>query len=313
MTAEDYVYTYLKFGKELRTRRYYGPYILNLIDVVIINKTTVEPYLKDYGWVDIYWLTETPILPKHIFERLPNPLEDPSTLPHPTVLGLTATVGCGPYVLVRPREIAYSEFVWNPWYYWRHPERTVEFAAVDMPATIGEGTPFKVSVTLIDYLGARATNATVTVSLVGPMTLAATHVGEGVYEATVPGLRAGTYSVEIRAGQPIMRWSVDNKVVRTLTVGVAPAPAPIGPTIERLSAVRVGIPGVPSVEIVPPPTMAFAAPKVEVVTPRIDVALTELVGRAMKAVEAVAVPTASYAAVALGVVTLGVAVAVRRR
>jgi len=315
MTAEDYAYTYLKFGKELRTRWYYGPYILNLVDVVVVNKTTVEVYLKDYGWADVYWLTEVPILPKHVFEKLPNPLEDPSTLPHPTIPGLTAMVGYGPYALARLREVAYSELVWNPWYFWRHPERTVKFAAVDLPATVGEGTPFRVRVTLEDYLGARATNATVMVKMSGPMTLtlAATHVGGGVYEVAVPGLRAGTYTVEIRAEQPIMRWSVDNKVVRTLTVGAAPAPAPVGPTIERPPAVRVEIPGVPPVEIVPPPAIAFAAPKVEVATPRIDIASTEPVGRAMEAVKAATVPTASYAAVALGVVALGVAVAVRRR
>jgi ABC-type transport system substrate-binding protein len=315
MTAEDYAYTYLKFGKELRTRWYYGPFILNLLDVVVVNKTTVELYLKDYGWADTYPLTETPILPKHIFEKLPNPLEDPSTLPHPTIPGLTAMVGYGPYVLARTREIAYSEFVWNPRFYWRHPDRTIKFAVVDIPTTVAEGTSFKVRVVLEDYLGARATNATVTVGITGPMSmsLVATHVGGGVYEVTVPGLRAGTYTVEVRAEQPIMRWSVDNKVVRTLTVGAAPAPAPVGPVIERPPTVKVEIPGIPLVEVVPPPTISLAAPKVEVVTPRVDIASTEAVKKAVEAVGGAAVPTASYAAVALGVVALGVAVAVRRR
>ena len=315
MTAEDVAYTFLKFGKELKTRRDYGPYIDAIIDVVVVNKTTVEFYLSDYGWLDIYTFSEFRSLPKHIFEKLPNPLEDPSTLPHPTIPGLTAMIGNGPFVLAKLREIAYAELVWNPWYFWRHPERTVKFAAVDLPATIGEGTSFRVRVTLEDYLGARATNATVTVSFVGPMTLtlAATHVGGGVYEVTVPGLRAGTYSVEIYAEQPIMRWSVDNKVVRTLTVGAAPTPTPVGPTIERPPTVKVEIPGVPPVEIVPPPAISFAAPKVEVATPRIDIASTEAASKAVEASTAVAVPTASYAAVALGVVALGVAVAVRRK
>ncbi|MCC6047880.1 MAG: ABC transporter substrate-binding protein, partial [Desulfurococcaceae archaeon] len=231
MTAEDVAYTFLKFGKELKTRRDYGPYIDAMIDVVVVNKTTVEFYLKDYGWLDIYTFSEFRALPKHVFEKLPNPLEDPSTLPHPTIPGLTAMIGNGPFVLAKIREIAYAELVWNPWYFWRHPDRTVKFAAVEIPATVAEGTPFRVRVTLTDYLDARATNATVTVGITGPMTLTlpATHVGGGVYEVTVPGLRAGTYTVEVRAEQPIMRWSVDNKVVRTLTVGAAPAPAPVGP------------------------------------------------------------------------------------
>jgi ABC-type transport system substrate-binding protein len=315
MTAEDVAYTFLKFGKELRTRRDYGPYIDAMIDVVVVNKTTVEFYLKDYGWLDIYTFSEFRALPKHIFERLPNPLEDPSTLPHPTIPGLTAMIGNGPFVLARTREIAYAELVWNPWYFWRHPDRTVQFAAVEIPATVDEGTPFRVRVTLTDYLGARATNATVTVGITGPMTLTlpATHVGGGVYEATVPGLRAGTYTVEVRAEQPIMRWSVDNKVVRTLTVGAAPTPTPVGPTIERPPTVKIEIPGVPPVEVVPPPTISLAAPKVEVATPRVDIASTDAATKAVEAVEGAAVPTASYAAVALGVVALGVAVAVRRK
>jgi hypothetical protein len=186
---------------------------------------------------------------------------------------------------------------------------------VDIPATVAEGTPFRVRVTLTDYLGARATNATVTVGITGPMTLTlpATHVGGGVYEVTVPGLRAGTYTVEVRAEQPIMRWSVDNKVVRTLTVGAAPTPTPVGPTIERPPTVKIEIPGVPPVEVVPPPTISLAAPKVEVATPRVDIASTDAATKAVEAVKGAAVPTASYAAVALGVVALGVAVAVRRK
>jgi len=97
---------------------------------------------------------------------------------------------------------------------------------------------------------------------------------------------------------------VDNEVVKTPTVGVMPAPAPVGPTIERSPAVKVEIPGVPLVEIVPPSVIEI---KAEIAVP------TEFANRAMGAVKAVAVPTVSYAAVALGVVTLGVAVAVRRR
>ena len=313
MTVDDIEYTLVKFGKELKTRRYYGPDIDQLIEIRKINKTTVELYFDELGWADRYYYKDFRILPKHIFERMPDPLMDPAKVPHPFIPGLTCMIGAGPWILVK-REPAYSEFVWNPWYYWRHPDRTVQFASVSIPATVAEGASFKVSVTLTDYLGARATNATVMVKISGPMTLtlAATHVGDGTYEVTVPGLRAGTYSVEVYAEQPIMKWSVDNKVVKTLTVGAAPTPTPVGPTIERPPTVKVEIPGVPPVEIVPPPVIEFKAPKVEITVPTVSVESTE---PATKAVEAssVAVPVASYAAPVIALVALGVAIAVKRK
>ena len=314
VTAEDYAYTILKFGKELKTRWYYGPDIEQMVDIKVINKTTLEIYFKDYGWVDVFrYSEELYILPKHIFERLANPLEDPSTLPHPTVPGLTAMVGYGPYAMAK-REILYSELVWNPWYFWRYPERTVKFESVTLPAEVSEGSPFKVSVTLVDYLDSRATNASVTVKLVGPMTLtlAATHVGGGVYEATVPGLRAGTYTVEIYAEQPIMRWSVDNVYRTKISVRAVVGPPLVGPVVERPPPVVVKIPGIPPVEITPPPAIALAAPKVEVTTPVITLASTEAVPEVERAVAGVTPATMVYAAAVLAVVALGVA-AIRRK
>lgn len=315
ITAEDYAYTILKFGKELKTRRYYGPDIEQIIDVKVINKTTLEIYFKDYGWVDPYAYSERVLLPKHIFERLPNPLEDPSTLAHPTIPGLTAMIGTGPYALAKTREIAYAELVWNPWYFYRHPERTVKFAKVDIPARVGEGTPFKTSVTLVDYLGAAATNASVTVKLTGPvvLSLAATHVGGGVYEVSVPGLRGGTYTVEIYAEQPIMRWSVDNSYTTTITVEVAIGPGPTGPVIVRPPTLEVPIPGIPPVRITPPPVISFVAPKVGITTPAITINSTTAATEATGAVEAVTPATMAYGAVALSVIALGVAAAVRKR
>ncbi|MDW8010704.1 MAG: hypothetical protein RMH84_03835, partial [Sulfolobales archaeon] len=297
---------------------YYGPYLDHLVEIKVVDKTTAEVYLKDYGWVDPYSYTEFVILPKHVFERLTNPLEDPSTLPHPTVPGLPAMIGQGPYALAKIREIAYAELVWNPWYFYRHPERTVKFAAVAVPTTVGEGTSFKIQVTLEDYLGARATNASVTVKLVGPVTLTftATHIGEGVYEATVPGLKAGTYAVEIYAEQPVMKWSVDNKYTTTLTVtaAVGPGVGPIvGPVIERPPAVVIEIPGMPPLAIAPPPMITFAAPEVKITTPAIALTSAEAVPEATQAVGAVAPATLSYGAIAISVVALGISVAIRRR
>jgi ABC-type transport system substrate-binding protein len=315
MTVDDIEYTIIKFGKELRTRRYYGPDIDQLIEVRKINKTTVELYFDELGWADRYYYKDFRILPKHIFERMPDPLMDPSKVPHPFIPGLTCMIGAGPWILVK-REPAYSEFVWNPWYYWRHPDRTVQFAAVEIPATVDEGTPFRVRVTLTDYLGGRVTNATVSVRVTGPMSLSLTaaHVGNGVYEVSVPGLRAGSYDVEVYAEQPIGAiWTLDNTYRTKLTVEAAAGPGPTGPTIERPPTITVEIPGIPPVQITPPAAVTFKAPELKITTPTITVASTEAAAKAVEAVAAITTPTLSYAAVALSVIALGTAAAIRRK
>ncbi|MEM3131992.1 MAG: hypothetical protein QXV72_05140, partial [Sulfolobales archaeon] len=228
--------------------------------------------------------------------------------------GLTAMIGAGPWVLVK-REPAYTEFVWNPWYYWRHPDRTVKFAEVSIPSTVDEGKPFKLSITLTDYLGSRATNASVEVRIAGPMTLtlSATHVGAGVYEAAVPGLRAGTYTVELFAEQPIMQWSVDSKYTTKITVSAVAGPGPVGPTIERPPTVVIEIPGIPPVEISPPPIISFSPPEVKIATPVVTIASSEAVSKMMEVVTGVSAATMSYGAVALSVVALGIAIAVKKK
>ncbi len=276
MTAEDYVYTIMKFGKELKTRRYYDPWVDNIIVLRAINETTVELILSDYGWFDIYSITETRVLPKHVFEKLANPLEDPSLLPHPTKPGLTAMIGQGPFVLVK-REIAYAEFVWYPEYIWRHPDRTVHFASIELPERVDEGEPFTVRVQLVDYLGRPVTEGEVRVTLVGPRTigpLAASHVGGGVYELSVPGLPAGTYTVVIEASMPVGMWELTNKEVRTLTVG--PVAAPAAPAPIEVEVAKVEVPGLPAVEVVIPGKPEVAAPEVEVKTPAVQVTPAEV-------------------------------------
>lgn len=314
MTVDDIEYTLIKFGKELKTRRYYGPDIDMLLEVRKINKTTVELYFDELGWADRYYYKDLRVLPKHIFERLPDPLVDPSKVPHPFIPGLTAMIGNGPWVLVK-REPAYTEFFWNPWYYWRHPDRTVKFETVTIPAAISEGSSFKISTVLVDYLGSRATNASVSVKLLGPitLTLTATHAGAGVYEVTVPGLRAGKYTVEIYAEQPILMWSVDNKYTTTITVGAIVGPGLAGPVIEKPSAVVIEIPGMPSVKISPPPVISFAVPEVKLAVQPLTLTSTEAVSEMKSTVAAVSSPTMAYGAIALSILTLGAAVAIKRR
>ncbi|MET1129177.1 MAG: ABC transporter substrate-binding protein [Thermoproteota archaeon] len=300
MTAEDYVYTIAKFGKELKTRRYYDPWVDNIISIEAVDDTTAEIVLKDYGWADIYSITEMRVLPKHVFERLSNPLEDPSLLPHPTKPGLTALIGQGPFVLVK-REVAYAEMVWYPEYIWRHPERTVQFEAVDVPDSVDARTPFTVRVTITDYLGNRVTNGEVKVTLRGPTTvgpLTAAHVGDGVYEVSVPGLAEGSYTVEIEASMPVMMWKLTNKFIKQITVGAAPAPAP-GPAPVTVEVIEVEVPGMPQLKLSVPSAPQVSAPSVEVSTPSIEV----------KPAEPIQVQVSTTAVMALAILALIVSLA----
>lgn len=298
ITAEDFVYTVTKFGIELKTRRYYDPSLKNVVEIKTINRTAAVVVLKDYGWVDLYLWTEYVILPKHIFERLANPLDDPSLLPHPTIPGLKAMVGNGPFVLVK-RDVAYAEVVWNPVYIWRHPERTVLFKKVDVPTSVDAGKSFKISVQLVSYDGVTPViNGTVRVLVSGPRTLgplAATHVGEGVYELTLPGLEPGMYKLVIEASMPLAIWSLTNVYETTVAVGVitpTPTPTPtvtvpavptptatvpVAPTVGRIE-VRVGVvPELKPVTIAMPSPITVTTPVVEVVKPTVEVKPIQIV------------------------------------
>jgi ABC-type transport system substrate-binding protein len=315
ITAEDVAYTIQKFGMELKARRYYDPSLKNIIEMKVLNKTALQILFKDFGWLDLYTYTEYVPLPKHIFERLPDPTQDPSLVPHPTIQGLTAMVGSGPFVLVK-RELAYAELMWNPIYFWRHPDRTVQFKSIEAPTAVDAGKPFTVRVTLVDYLGAPVTNGTVKVSVSGPRTLGpftARHVGSGVYEVTVPGLDAGTYKLVIEASMPIMIWSLSNVATVEVSVGAVtatPPPTTAAPTIAvpTLSPIEVK----PAIGELKPVTIPMPAPvtvaftPVEITKPTIEI----------KTVATPTVTDMSSAVIALAVITLiasAITVLIRRK
>ena len=302
-TAEDVAYTYQKFGMELKTRRYYGPYIEATVRVNVVNETTVEFYLSQYGWSDLYTFIFFTPLPKHIFSKMSNPLDDPSLIPHPTVKGLTAMVGTGPFALVK-REIAYAELQWYPEYIYRPPERAPQITVLSLPQTVEAGKSVSVRVKVLSPTGAPATDATVTLRLVGPTTLeiSMTHVGEGVFEATLPSLPAGTYNVSIVASQPVYIWSVKSEPITatvTVTGAAAPTPTPV------VTPIQVTIGGV-SVEISPPPTVSQVSPT-PTTTPSVTVPEVKTTTPSVET---------SYASAALAVVGIVVAAAaslVRRK
>ncbi len=295
LTAEDFAYTYQKFGMELKTRRYYGPYIEATVKVNVVNETTVEFYLSQYGWSDLYTFIFYTPLPKHIFSKMSNPLDDPSLLPHPTIKGLTMMIGSGPFALVK-REIAYAELQWYPEYMYRPPERAPKITIITLPTSVEAGKTVSVRVKVTSPAGTPATDATVIMSLKGPATLdvTLTHVGEGVFEATLPTLPAGEYTVAIVASQPAFVWRITSEPVKTsLTVRGVAAPTP-GEAVKPIEVVVGGV----KVEISPPPTVSQVSPT-PTITPAIEVPKTTTV-----APEA----TASYASVALAVVGMLVAV-----
>ena len=172
-------------------------------------------------------------------------------------------IGSGPFFLAK-REIGYTEVVWYPEYVFRVPERTVQIEVLEAPSTIDAGKPFSVRVQLTDYLGNPATNASATLVISGPRTVEVpmTHTGGGVFEASIPALDAGQYTVTVKASMPIMLWQLTNEKSFTLNVGevaAAPAPGAQAPGAVEAKPITVEIAGV-QVEIQPPPQVEEVSP-----------------------------------------------------
>jgi ABC-type transport system substrate-binding protein len=307
ITAYDYEFTVRKFGIELKTRRDYGPYIEALYKINVVDDRTIEFYLTLYGWPDLYTFTEYRPLPRHIYGKLQNPLDDVSLLPHPSIPGLTAMVGSGPFVMIK-REVAYAELVWYPEYVYRAPERMPKVSIEGLPAQVEAGKPLTLRVRALDPTGAVSPAITVTARLVGPVTLEIPlrSVGGGVYEATLPALREGDYRLVVEASMPVTIWKVVGTATQSfrvvavgLGVGLGPAPTPTPET----KPVEISVGGITIAISSPPPpgspTAAATQPKLE--TPKVEAREPEL--------------GFSYAAMAIAVLSLvvaGVGVLLRR-
>jgi ABC-type transport system substrate-binding protein len=303
ITAYDYEFTVRKFGMELKTRRDYGPYIDAIKRINVVDDRTIEFYLTIYGWPDLYTFTEYRPLPRHIYGKLQNPLDDVSLQPHPTIPGLTTMVGSGPFVLIK-REIAYAELVWYPEYVYRAPERMPRVSIEGLPSQIITGQPITLRVRALDPTGSVSPAITATARISGPLSLEIPlrSIGGGLYEATIPALREGSYVLTIEASMPVMLWKAIGTARQEFrVVAAAPTPAP-GPSPEaRPIEIRVGEFTI-AISSPPPagsPTAAATQPKIE--SPRVEAATPEI--------------SYSYAAIALAILALivaGVGIVLRR-
>jgi len=280
---------------ELKTRRDYGPYIDALKSINVVDDRTIEFYLTNYGWSDLYTFTEYRPLPRHIYGRLQNPLDDVSLLPHPSVAGLTAMIGSGPFAMVK-REVAYAELVWDPEYVYRAPERMPRVSIEGLPTQIAAGDRVTIRVRALDPMGSPSPAITVTARLSGPVGLEIPlrSLGGGLYEATLPALREGTYTLIVEASMPVMIWKAVGSASQSIrVVAGAPTQAP-GPTPE-VKPIEISVGGVTVAISTPPPagspTAAATQPKIE--TPRVETTAPEL--------------GFSYAAIALAILGLVVA------
>lgn len=303
ITASDFEFTIRKFGMELKTRRDYGPYIDAIKRINVVDDRTIEFYLTMYGWSDLYTFTEYRPLPRHIYGRLQNPLDDVSLLPHPSIPGLTAMVGSGPFVLVK-REVAYAELVWYPEYAYRAPERMPRVTIEGLPSQVEAGKTLTLRVRALDPTGAASPAITVTARILGPVSLELPmrSLGGGVYEATIPSLREGEYTVVVEASMPVMIWKAVGTASQSIrVVGVGVAPTPGAPT--EVKPIEISVGGVTVAISTPPPpgspTAAATQPKLE--TPSLEARAPEL--------------GLSYAAIGisiLGLIVAAVAIMLRR-
>lgn len=208
ITAGDVAFTLKKFGMELKTRRYYGPYIDALYRINVVNDTVVELYFTQIGWPDIYSMTEMAPLPAHIYGKLANPLDDVSLLPHPSIAGLTAMIGNGPFVMVK-REIAYAELQWYPEYLYKPQIRSLRVEPVQtiqQPLSLRAGDTLGLSFRVSDWLGSPVDNATVTARIVGTsadLEARLVSVGNGIYRGTTPQLPPGDLVITVTASMPV--------------------------------------------------------------------------------------------------------------
>ncbi|PLJ78391.1 ABC transporter substrate-binding protein [Infirmifilum sp. SLHALR2] len=226
-TARDVNFTWF-FIKTNRPTQMYSKAFENLIKTELPDDYTIVAYINGTSWAYLYDLNVR-IVPMHIWgnssllqsaggwEKF-----DPSKVPHPSVKGLTAMVGTGPFIFADRKLGEYILLRWNPNYWRRHPEKTIVTQA-SIPSAVQAGNPLSIAVTVKDYQGQPVPNATVTVRLLSGGSaikeIQAVHVGGGVYNATIDtaGL-SGSYNVSVMVKAGLAGTVFARSLTGTVTV-----------------------------------------------------------------------------------------------
>ncbi|RLE54734.1 MAG: hypothetical protein DRJ40_10040 [Thermoprotei archaeon] len=84
LTAHDVAYTY----KLLKLSSIWAPKVKYVVKTEVVDNYTVRIYLNTSSYWALYWIGYVPVLPKHIWEKVEDPLTYPNDRP----------VGSGPYI-----------------------------------------------------------------------------------------------------------------------------------------------------------------------------------------------------------------------
>ncbi|MEM3631014.1 MAG: ABC transporter substrate-binding protein [Nitrososphaerota archaeon] len=228
VTAEDVKFTYDFLMK------YQPPYWLTaierLVKVEAPDKYTVILYCNASSYLMLH-IVSVPILPKHIWEKVGENWYTYDPVAEGTL------IGSGPFQFVeyKPGEHVLLKAFKD--YFRRHPDKKISAKAVSIPSTIAAGQKPSVTIQAIDYSGKPITgDAKVTLSVAG-QTVEMKHIGGGVWEATLPALTEGSYTLEFNVvwKSPIGDYST--KLTSPLTVSaIVPITTTTLPTVAPITA-----------------------------------------------------------------------------
>jgi peptide/nickel transport system substrate-binding protein len=241
VTAEDVKFTYEFFMKYQPPR--YLPVIEKLVKVEAPDKYTVVLYCNVSSYLLLHTIS-TIILPKHIWEKVGEKWTTYDCVAEGTL------IGSGPFQFVEYKPGEYVLLKAFKDYFRRHPDKKISAKAVSIPSTIAAGQKPSVTIQALDYSGKPITgDARVTLSVAG-QTIEMRHIGGGVWEATLPALTEGSYTLEFNIvwRSPIGDYTtkltspLTVSGVATITTATLPTVAPItGPAPSAGMDIALGI------------------------------------------------------------------------
>ena len=244
-TAEDVKYT-LDLIKAVKTpcaiyARIWPMYVKS----EVIDPYTIEIYTNRPGIFQLYTIIDLVPLPKHIYELQPDPIAFDNFPP----------IGNGPFVFEDMKSHEYISLRANPRYYLSARRLITNVKLAETEKVVGE--PAKFQFELTGPTGEKVTNATVTLSVwkAGEEVLSATatHIGGGVYEATIDTgtMGAGDYVVHVHAKYltPLFTYETPTtiyltvlpKVYKTLIESVESVKEDLSATKEAISGLQTTI------------------------------------------------------------------------
>jgi ABC-type transport system substrate-binding protein/tetrahydromethanopterin S-methyltransferase subunit B len=211
-TSEDVKFTYDLIARVRTASAPFAPVIPIYVKSETPDKYTVVIYTNDVGIFQLYDVISPLILPKHIWEGLPDPFAFQNDPP----------IGNGPFIWesYAPRE--YISLRANPRYHLS--PRTLSASVVYKEDLKIAGDKAKFQIKLVGPEGETVTNGTVKMTLMKAgeeiLTVQATHIGGGVYESTIDtgAIGAGDYIINVLAEYKTPLFTYQRPLRLTLTV-----------------------------------------------------------------------------------------------